>query len=117
MWAVEYTDEFDAWWNTLGEDEQNIVAAAVANLEQDGPNLGRPLVDRIHTSKYHNMKELRPRPGNIRILFMFDPRRVAILLLGGNKVNAWEVWYQQNVKIADALYDQYLAELREEGLL
>jgi len=62
------------------------------------------------------MKELRP-PRNIRILFAFDPRRIAILLIGGDKKNEWTSWYERHMPIADDLYDRYLAELRAEGLL
>jgi hypothetical protein len=51
------------------------------------------------------------------VLFAFDPRRHAILLLGGDKSGKWEEWYETAVPAADALYDTHLAELREEGLL
>ena len=63
------------------------------------------------------MKELRPRGGNLRILFVFDPRRIAILLLGGDKIGRWQAWYEEAIPIADRLYDEYLAELRREELL
>jgi len=63
------------------------------------------------------MKELRPPATNIRILFAFDPRRIAILLIGGDKTNRWQEWYDENIPIADALYDDYLEELRREGEL
>jgi hypothetical protein len=64
-----------------------------------------------------NMKELRPRGGNTRILFAFDPRRVAILLHGGDKTGEWETWYDRAILTADQLYDTHLEQLREEGLL
>lgn len=63
------------------------------------------------------MKELRPQEGLIRILFCFDPRRSAILLIGGDKAGQWNRWYHTMVPAADELYDRYLQELREEGLL
>jgi hypothetical protein len=64
------------------------------------------------------MKELRVGAvGNIRILFAFDPRRQAILLLGGDKTGAWSEWYRVNIPKADDLYDDYLQELRDEGLI
>jgi hypothetical protein len=49
--------------------------------------LGRPHADLITTSQYPNMKELRTqhRGRPYRTLFAFDPRRVAILLIGGDK--------------------------------
>lgn len=63
------------------------------------------------------MKKLRPPIGNLRILFAFDPRRMAILLLGGDKTNRWQEWYRVNVPRADRLYDEHLATLRREGRL
>ena len=63
------------------------------------------------------MKELRPLVGNIRILFAFDPRRQAVLLIGGDKSNRWAAWYRENVPFADDLYDDHLRQLKEEGLI
>jgi hypothetical protein len=63
------------------------------------------------------MKELRPRGGHLRILFAFDPRRAAILLLGGDKTGEWSSWYEQAIPQADELYDEHLRELRDEGTL
>jgi hypothetical protein len=79
VWEAEYTDQFERWWETLSEREQDAVAAAVAVLEQKGPGLGRPLVDTLQAAHVPNLKELRPPAGNLRVLFAFDPRRVAIL--------------------------------------
>jgi hypothetical protein len=114
-WEVEYTDQFGAWWDRLSKEDQERVAAAVEVLEEIGPPLGRPWVDTIHGSRHANMKELRPRGGHIRVLFTFDPRRMAILLLGGDKRGRWSTWYQQAIAAADRLYDEHLAELRGEG--
>ena len=50
-------------------------------------------------------------------LFIFDPRRAVILLLGGDKTNQWERWYRENIPVADTLYDEHVATLKEEGLL
>ena len=76
------------------------------------------MVDRIHTSRHHNLKELRAsRDGALRVLFMFDPRRQVILLLGGDKTGEWSAWYEWAVPLADDLYDTYLDELRDEGLI
>ena len=75
--------------------------------------LGRPLVDRIEGSRYHNMKELRPpgRTQHIRILFIFDPRRAAVLLLGGDKKGHWERWYLRSIPEAERRYERYLLEI------
>jgi DNA-binding XRE family transcriptional regulator len=59
------------------------------------------------------MKELRPRRGNLRILFAFDPRRMAILLLGGDKTSRWQAWYQDIIPLADRLYDEHLETFAE----
>jgi hypothetical protein len=63
------------------------------------------------------MKELRPLGSNIRILFAFDPRRMAILLIGGDKSGLWNQWYAEMVPIADDLYDEHLDTIRKEGLI
>ncbi len=115
LWDVEYTDQFEAWWETLGIDEQRALTAAVQLLERDGPALGRPLVDTIKSSRHRNMKELRPPATALRVLFAFDPRRAAILLIGGNKEGRWQDWYAEYIPIADRLYDEHLADLRREA--
>ena len=116
-WEIEYTDEFEAWWADLTPAEGKSIRAAVEMLEQHGPALGRPFVDTVKGSRYANMKELRPRRGNIRILFAFNPLRTAILLIGGDKTNRWEAWYEAMIPIADDLYDVHLRELGQEGAL
>ena len=64
------------------------------------------------------MKELRAAKGGaLRVLLCFDPRRQAILLLGGDKTGAWNEWYEWAVRLADDLYDEYLHELEKEGLI
>jgi hypothetical protein len=116
-WDIEVTHEFTFWWNDLTSDQQDIVTIAVEKLGDHGPNLGRPYADHVEGSRHQRMKELRPRPGNLRILFAFDPRRTAILLLGGDKTGAWSDWYRRMIPRADELYDRYLEDLRKEGLL
>ena len=117
MWDVEFTDQFGAWHANLTEEEQDVIEAAVKVLITDGPDLGRPLVDRIKRSNIKHLKELRPPSTSLRILFVFDPRRSAILLLGGNKARQWNAWYDRNIPIAEALYEEYLRELKREGLI
>jgi hypothetical protein len=64
------------------------------------------------------MKELRAsQSGSLRLLFMFDLRRHAILLVGGDRSGEWSGWYDMAIPIADDLYDEYLNELRDEGLI
>lgn len=114
-WEVEYTDEFERWWDELDVANQTSIAEAVKRLIQSGPALGRPTVDTIHASRHPNMKELRPARGTIRILFAFDLRRMAILLIGGDKRGLWNAWYAEMIPIADRLYDEHLRTLRRDG--
>ncbi len=117
-WNVEYTDEFEQWWATLTEAEQVDVAATVALLQNKGPQLPFPHSSGINNSKHSHMRELRTqhqgRP--YRTLYSFDPRRSAILLLGGDKTGDND-WYDKNIPIADRLYDDHLALLKNEGLV
>jgi hypothetical protein len=117
-WDVEYTDEFELWWRGLTEDEQADVSASVELLELHGPQLGRPHVDTIKGSRHSNMKELRTQSGGkpLRTLFAFDPRRTAILLIGGDKTGD-KRFYDRMVRSADDLYDAYLEEIEKEGLI
>jgi hypothetical protein len=61
------------------------------------------------------MRELRAQVGGdpLRILYAFDPRRAAILLLGGDKTGD-ERWYQVNVPIADRLFAEHLKAIEKE---
>jgi hypothetical protein len=118
VWEVEITDQFLDWWRDLTTDQQAALDAPVELLAQKGPSLGRPSVERIESSRHHKMKELRAsQAGALRVLFMFDPRRQVILLLGGDKSGEWNDWYDWAVPAADDLYDEYIEELRKEGLI
>lgn len=118
MWDVEYTDEFGAWWEQLNASEQESVAASVELLRQLGPNLPRPHADTLKGSRHSNMKELRTqhegRP--LRTMFAFDPRRTAILLIGGDKTGDAR-FYERMIPLADDLFDTHLDTLRNEGLI
>lgn len=116
-WDVEYADDFGEWWETLDEDEQVSVATVVELLETKGPNLPFPYSSKVNGSRHGHLRELRiqhkGRP--YRVLYAFDPRRVAILLLGGDKTGD-DRWYEENVPRADRLYDEHLVILKKEGL-
>ena len=117
-WEVEYTDQFEGWWEGLSSEQQEALDDRVMLLAEVGPGLGRPVVDTITGSRHANMKELRASEGGaLRVLFAFDPRRYAILLLGGDKSGRWNEWYRRAIPEADALYDVHLGELRAEGLI
>ena len=112
---AEYADEFDEWFEGLGEEAQEDVALAVEKLEERGPALPRSLADTVEGYRQSNMKELGPLGTNIRVLFAFDPRRMAILLVGGDKTDRWSEFYEEMIPVANDLYDEHLGELREEG--
>ena len=114
-WEVEYTDEFADWWNDLDEAEQDDIDQAVHLLEARGPSLPFPRSSGVTTSKHGNMRELRVqhkgRP--YRIFYAFDPRRAAILLIGGEKTGD-DLFYERMVPQADRIYDQHLREIEED---
>lgn len=117
-YEVEYTDEFYQWWVTLDVQTQASIDASVMQLEEKRPSLAFPYSSGIKASRHEHMRELRVQHKGepYRILYAFDPRRVAVILLGGNKVGN-DRWYEENVPIADRLYDVLLKELRNEGLI
>jgi hypothetical protein len=114
-WEVEFTDEFEVWWNSLSEDEQVEIDAKVDLLQEHGPTLPRPHADGIVSSRHSNMKELRGKVGKeqLRVLYAFDPTRTALLLIGGDKTGDPK-WYERFVPIADDLFDQHLEQLKRE---
>ena len=116
VYEVEYTDEFGDWWNGLSEPEQESVAATVGLLEAKGPHLKFPHSSGIESSRHSHMRELRVQHGGdpYRVLYAFDPRRAAILLIGGNKAGD-DRWYDRFVPVADRIYDAHLETLEEEG--
>ena len=80
-------------------------------LEEQGAHLGRPYVDTIKGSSLPNMKELRVQHAGepYRILFAFDSKRQAVLLVGGNKAGD-KRWYDKNIPIAERRFRDYLEE-------
>lgn len=114
-WEVEVTNEFKTWWNGLSEAEQMSVGTAIELLVENGPHLSFPHSSKINDSRHSAMRELRiqhqGRP--YRVLCIFDPRRIAILLLGGDKTGD-NRWYETNVPLADRIYDDYLEEIQKE---
>lgn len=98
-------------------DSHRLVNQAILVLEHSGPAEGRPLVDSITASRLTNMKELRPPSGGrseVRILFVFDPWRSAILLIAGDKSGQWRGWYREAIPEAERLYATYLKEREKE---
>lgn len=122
-WTVDCR-HIQQWLQQLDSGSRFSVAAALRALEIDGPLLGRPFVDSIKGSSIHNLKELRPRNtgrSEIRILFVFDPQRKAIMLLGGDKSGVlggkrrWAKWYDWAIPRAERIYSEYMEGQDERG--
>jgi hypothetical protein len=113
-WTVLFHDAFHAEILALDEDLQDELLAHARLLEEFGPNLGRPTVDGLKGSKHPNMKELRFgwQRGVWRVAFAFDPKRQAILLVGGDKGGADQRrFYKRLIAVADGRFDEHLASL------
>ncbi len=110
---VEFADEFGGWWDGLTPHEQESVAFSVRLVEEFGVALGRPHADTLHGSRFANMRELRIQHEGkpYRVLYAFDPRRVAYLLLGGDKTGN-KNWYAEMIPKAESIYAAHLAELK-----
>jgi hypothetical protein len=110
---IVYTDDCYKWLHQLPSTDRMRLLARVDLVAEQGPGLGRPVVETIKASRHQNMKELRS--GTIRVLFAFDPVRQAVLLIGGDKVGQWDAWYRRNIPVADDLYDEWLVELEKSA--
>ncbi|MFG2625324.1 type II toxin-antitoxin system RelE/ParE family toxin [Streptomyces sp. NPDC048473] len=123
LWRLEMVGEVREWLLQLRKDDRGtarLVGQAIQALVEEGPDLGRPLVDRIKGASIHHLKELRPGStggSEIRILFAFDPERCAVLLVAGDKSGQWTQWYRRSVPVAEARYDEWLAHIaqRQKG--
>lgn len=120
MWVIEI-EYITEWLDNLDAETIAKIFAALKRLEQEGPNLGRPLVDTLSGTTFKNLKELRPaspKGSEIRIIFAFDPSRKAIMLLGGDKAKGkngrtkWSEWYKRAIPKAEAIYRDHLKELK-----
>lgn len=113
-WEVVLLQEVVEWYvdELLDDDPETSqqVAAALDVLEQVGPTLGRPLVDRIQGSRLHNLKELRPGSSGqseVRILLIFDVERQGLLLVAGDKSGNWAEWYVESIPLAEERYERW----------
>lgn len=117
-WEIEYTDEFGDWWNALSEAQQDRIVSAAQLLAEKGPSLPFPYSSGVNGSRHEHMRELRVQSGGrpLRVFYAFDPRRTAVLLIGGDKTGK-DRFYEEFVPEADDLYDAYVKELKAEGLI
>ncbi|HET9257477.1 MAG TPA: type II toxin-antitoxin system RelE/ParE family toxin [Pseudonocardiaceae bacterium] len=113
-WEVRLHPEVESWYPGLCTTDPataDLIEDAIDQLAREGPTAGRPLVDRVHGSRHHTMKELRPPPtgtSEVRMLFAFDPARQAIFLIAGDKAGNWQRWYTQAIRLADERFTEHL---------
>ena len=113
-WEVLFYPLFDEEMQRLDKKIRKQLVLEAGVLAEFGPALGRPQVDTLNASKHANMKELRFQVGKgvWRVVFAFDPRRRAILLVAGNKAGVKQkLFYKRLIKEADKRFDDWLAEL------
>lgn len=109
-WEILETTEYATWFGSLTEKQQVAVRNRVEALAMGGPSLGRPYVDSLRGSRFKGLKELRVASnGHLRILFIFDPARRCLLILGGDKSrdNRWNDWYRTAIAEAEQIYERY----------
>ena len=110
-YSVVYLKSFVAWLDEQGEDLRLRTLAHLELLKTRGPLLARPYADTLKGSKITNLKELRFQfeGAPIRVLFVFDPKQQAVIMLAGNKQGD-KRWYDTNIPIAEKLYSEHLVE-------
>jgi hypothetical protein len=120
-WQIHLEPEVKEWLHAMRTDDRDTlleISAAIEILKDQGPALGRPLVDKIqHVTKVHNLKELRPGSTGsteVRILFAFDEQRQAVLLVAGDKEGNWNQWYNQAVPLAETRFKAHQDRLAEQ---
>ena len=110
-WTVEVTDDFEAWWDGLGEEERISVDGMIRVLETHGPSLGSPYSIEIVGSRYPQLRQLRvPHQEHvICVLYVIDEWREALVLLTGTTAGAVdEVCPPDSIARADHIYGSYL---------
>jgi hypothetical protein len=113
--TVIFSAEFRDWFDKQDKSLQRAVLMYAGLLEEHGPQLSRPHADTLKGSKLKNLKELRVqyRGDPYRILYAFDPKRQALLLVGGNKASD-KKWYERMMPLAETIFEAHLEKLRKE---
>jgi hypothetical protein len=113
MVEVLATDPFRDWYFELSDADADAVTLSVERLEQLGVALPFPYSSKVEGSRYA-LRELRIAAGRspIRVFYAFDPRRNAVLLLGGSKAGT-KRFYKEQIPPAERIWERYLEELEE----
>jgi hypothetical protein len=120
-WEIVLLEPVNHWFLEMCVSDPvsaTLIERALDRLAEQGPAPGRPLVDTLHGSDLANLKELRPGSrgrSEIRMLFVFDPDREAIILVAGDKAGRWSRWYEESIPVAERRYAQYRAEEERGG--
>lgn len=120
-WSIIVVEPALSWLHGLRRTDRKtlvLISQAIEALSIEGPALGRPLVDTIKGSALPNLKELRPGSAGaseVRLLFVFDPKRQAVILVGGDKAGNWRGWYRTAVPLAETAYADHLKRTAGEG--
>ncbi|GAA4951882.1 hypothetical protein GCM10023205_11120 [Yinghuangia aomiensis] len=118
-WRIIVLEPALSWLRELRKTDRSTaqqVGAALTVLAEEGPGLGRPLVDTVRGSSLGHLKELRPGSSGaseVRLLFIFDPDRNAVVLVAGDKSGQWSAWYDKAIPVAEQAYEAHL-KAREE---
>jgi hypothetical protein len=120
-WPVVIVEPARSWLHGLRRSDRQtllLISQAIEALSIEGPALGRPLVDTIRGTNLANLKELRPGSAGateVRLLFVFDPHRQAVVLLGGDKAGNWRGWYRRAIPLAENAYAEHLKRMNDQG--
>lgn len=115
-WQVLLDADFKTWLLEQEQKVQTAIFAHIGLLKAFGPTLGRPQVDTIKGSRLTNLKELRVQYQGEpwRVLFVFDPKRRAILLVGGNKQGDAR-WYTKAIPVAELRYQRHIEKMEDDN--
>jgi hypothetical protein len=119
-WTIIAVEPARSWLHHLRRSDRASllsISMAIEALSEEGPGLGRPLVDTIKGSKLANLKELRPGSAGaseVRLPFVFDYVRQAVILVGGDKAGNWQRWYREAIPLAERAYAEHLDRMRKE---
>ncbi len=104
---VLFLEDFEDWWNELSAALQKSVAFVVDMLSKEGVLLSFPYSSGIRGSAKLRALRIQHAGEPYRVLYAFDPKRNAVLLLGGNKAGD-DRWYEKHVPRAEKLFTDYL---------
>ncbi|WP_239375365.1 type II toxin-antitoxin system RelE/ParE family toxin [Frankia sp. Cj5] len=118
-WSIIVVEPALSWLHALRRGDRRtllLISQAIQALSIEGPALGRTLVDTVRGSHLANLKELRPGSAGaseVRLLFVFDPQRQAVILVGGDKAGTWQSWYRSAIPLAEAAYADHLRRMEK----